>query len=315
MKTFEASNIDELFASAVQATLDGRETSPRGMKTREILDVGMTLTNPRARLLSATPGRRLNPAFAAAEAVWVLSGSDDPWIYTYNQRLKHYTDNGVLLGAYGPRMRSWHGEVDQLRRVVEILKSDPDSRRATIQLYDPAKDAGGHKDVPCTLNMRFLVRDGALHMFTSMRGQDVWIGLPYDLHLYTVIHELVAGWLKVALGHLHHHVASLHLYEEHLEQAAALDAPGKSETMPGLRTPWSGFDDLLGDVREGVLTGHSGWDAIGQTMTSYRMWRSGERGQARSLAAAIDGPMGRALQGWYDQLDRSKDLATVRGER
>jgi thymidylate synthase len=32
------------------------------------------------------PARVINPAFAAAEAAWILSGSDDPWIYLYNER-------------------------------------------------------------------------------------------------------------------------------------------------------------------------------------------------------------------------------------
>jgi thymidylate synthase len=173
--------VAELFAVAVTLAKNGEKVAPRGMATREVLDVHMRLTQPRARLPYAPPARILNPAFAVAETVWHLSGSDAPWIFDYNGQLRKYADDGVLRGAYGPRMRNWAGSVDQLHRAVEILTEDPDTRRALIQLYDPAQDAAGHKDVPCTLGFAFHLRAGRLHMSTSMRGQDVWIGMPYDL--------------------------------------------------------------------------------------------------------------------------------------
>ncbi|MGW7786265.1 thymidylate synthase, partial [Streptomyces tricolor] len=143
MTHLTADSVAELFVGAVTLAKSGERVSPRGMATREVLDVHMRLTQPRARLLYAPPRRVINPAFAVAETVWHLSGSDAPWIFDYNARLRKYADDGVLRGAYGPRMRKWAGNVDQLSRVVEILKEDPDSRRALIQLYDPAQDAGG----------------------------------------------------------------------------------------------------------------------------------------------------------------------------
>ncbi|MEC4020481.1 thymidylate synthase [Streptomyces sp. H27-D2] len=193
--TLSGDSVAELFTGAARLAKDGRRVSPREMATREVFDASMKLTEPRARLLVAPPARVLNPAFAVAETVWILSGTDAPWIFDYNARLRQYADDGILRGAYGPRMRNWAGEIDQLRRVVDILKADPDSRRATIQLYDPVRDSAGHKDVPCTLGFRFHLRGGRLHMSTTMRSQDVWIGMPYDLFFFTTLHELVAGWL------------------------------------------------------------------------------------------------------------------------
>jgi hypothetical protein len=200
MTSLTADSIAELFSGAVTLAKSGEKISPRGMATHEVRDVHLLLTQPRARLLYAPPARIVNPAFAVAETVWHLSGSDAAWIFDYNNRLRQFADEGVLLGAYGPRMRNWAGKVDQLARVVEILQADPDSRRALIQLYDPAQDAAGHKDVPCTLGFRFHLRAGRLHMATMMRGQDVWIGMPYDVFFYTVLHELVAGWLDAELA-------------------------------------------------------------------------------------------------------------------
>ncbi|MBZ3904537.1 thymidylate synthase [Streptomyces griseiscabiei] len=316
MTQLTGDSVAELFAGAVTLAKSGEKVAPRSMATREVLDVHMLLTQPRARLLSAPPARILNPAFAVAETVWHLSGSDADWIFDYNARLRQYADDGVLRGAYGPRMRNWAGKVDQLRRVVEILTEDADSRRALIQLYDPALDAAGHKDVPCTLGFAFHLRAGRLHMTTTMRGQDVWIGLPYDLFFYTVLHELVAGWLGAELGDFHHHVGSLHIYEHHLDQAAHLTSLSASEIMPDLRTPWDGFDELLRHVQAGELTGHPGWDAMTETMHSYRLWKDNLRDPARQRAHRINGPLGPALASWYSELNRRAASArTVAGVR
>ncbi|MCW7990107.1 methyltransferase [Streptomyces platensis subsp. clarensis] len=304
MTNLTAGTVAQLFTEAVTLAKDGEKISPRGMATREVLDLTMRLTQPRARLLYAPPARIVNPAFAVAETVWHLSGSDDPWIFDYNAQLRQYADDGILRGAYGPRMRNWGGEVDQLHRVVEILKDDPDSRRATIQLYDPARDTAGHKDVPCTLGFRFHLRGGRLHMSTTMRGQDVWIGMPYDLFFFTTLHELVAGWLDVDLGEYHHHVDSLHIYERDIEKADALTDVAASPVMPELSTRWEGFEKLLDQVEAGGETGHPGWDAMAETMRSYRLWKGGEREQACRIADAIEGPLGEALTGWYGELNR-----------
>lgn len=311
MITLTADSVAELFAGAVDLARDGRPTSPRGMATREVLDVGIRLTQPRARLFVGPPSRILNPAFAVAETVWILSGSDAPWIFEFNGRLEQYADDGVLRGAYGPRMRRWGGAVDQLRRVIEILTEDPDSRRALIQLYDPARDTAGHRDVPCTLGFQFHLRQGRLDMTTSMRGQDVWIGLPYDVFFYTVLHELVAGWLGAELGEFRHHVGSLHIYDRDLERAEAMTAVTALPTMPDLTAGWDGFDDLLARVQAGDATGHADWDAMSSTMRSYRLWKQGRREEAQAVADDADGPLREAMALWYGKLSRSAKAVSV----
>ncbi|MBE1566626.1 thymidylate synthase, partial [Nonomuraea africana] len=217
MTTISGETIAELFTDAVARVQQGEPVSPRAMPTREVLDVRLLIEQPRARLLPAQPARVLNPAFAVAECVWILSGTNAPWIYDYNAQLRQYAeDDGILRGAYGPRMRLWDGHVDQLAQVRATLLDDPETRRAVIQLYDPARDAGGHRDVPCTLGYRFHLRQGRLHMVTTMRSNDLWTGFPYDAFSATVLQELMAGWVGADLGEYHHHVDSLHLYEQDL---------------------------------------------------------------------------------------------------
>jgi len=312
MTTMTAESVADLFEQAITLSRDGDKASPRGLPTREALGVTLRLTRPRARLLlpAAAGGRVLNTAFAAAECVWILSGSNDPWIYDYNSRLRQYADEGVLRGAYGPRLRSWRGEVDQLEHVVELLRRDPDSRQAVIQLYDPQADAPGHKDIPCTLGWRFQLRQGRLHMATTMRSQDVWTGLPYDLFTFTVLHELVAGWLGVELGEYRHHVDSLHLYETDLDLADAALGKVASPEMDSLATPWSGFDAMLDRVRGFEPTVHPAWDSFTAVMAGYRCWKEGRYDKARTFAALATGPMRQGLEAWFEELEHRRHRGT-----
>ncbi|HET8682720.1 MAG TPA: thymidylate synthase, partial [Micromonosporaceae bacterium] len=73
MITLTAGSANELYISACDAVSQyGVAVSPRGMGTVEVLGVHMCLTNPRRRLVCLPPVRVINPAFAVAEALWIL---------------------------------------------------------------------------------------------------------------------------------------------------------------------------------------------------------------------------------------------------
>lgn len=314
MLSLVADDATRLFArTCASVSRRGRDVAPRGMPTREVLGAELVLRNPRERLIDAAPVRVLNPAFAAAEALWILSGSDGEWIFTFNERLRRFTDYGRLQGAYGPRLRRWRGEIDQLDAVRRKLLSDPSTRQAVITLFDPATDFVGYRDVPCTLGYRFSLRDGALHMFTSMRSQDAWLGLPYDLFTFTILHELLAGWVDAELGEYHHAVDSLHLYENHMTPAAGLPSPlGPRSAMPPLAVPWRDFDALLSQVIAGEQVGHVGWDDFAVVLASYRRWKGGNRDAAQATIANKSGPLATALRDWYALLtDRPETIAAA----
>lgn len=302
-----AGSANELFADACNTVLEqGHTVKPRGMPTTEIIGAHLTLTNPQRRLISLPPVRVLNAAFAAAEAAWILSGSDAPWIYTYNQRMAQYADDGILRGAYGPRMRAWRPGHDQLDHVRRTLLADPDSRRALIQLYDPDRDIPHHRDIPCTLGYRFYLRDGHLEMHTTMRSQDLWRGFCYDLFTATVLHELMAGWLGASLGNYHHHVDSMHLYETDTAAAHRLPAaPQPSALMNPLSVPWKTFDPMLRRVIDGGTTSGP-WGEFATVMRSYRVWKAGDRTDARRLVEGGEGVLAQGLTAWYAKLSREE---------
>jgi thymidylate synthase len=311
-----AASASELFIRACQAVLaTGQRTAPRGKPTLEVLGATLTLTDTRRRLVDVPPARVINPAFAAAETAWILSGSDDPWIYLYNQRLTEFADNGRLMGAYGPRLRRWHGTTDQLARARHQLITDPATRQAVVQavvqLFDPESDSVGHKDVPCTLGYRFFLRDGLLHMHTTMRSQDLWLGFCYDIFTATILQELMAAWTGARPGRYMLSIDSLHLYETDTAAARQLPAavpPGPA--MPPLAIPWDTFGAVLDAVISGTDTGSAGWDDMASAMASYRIWKAGDRTDARARASAC-GPLAAAVCRWYDHLERRPATAVA----
>lgn len=307
-----ADSASELFTRACHAVLGaGHPAAPRGLPTIEVLGASLTLTNPRRRLVDVPPARVINPAFAAAEAAWILSGSDDPWIYLYNERLAGYADDGRLMGAYGPRLRRWHGMVDQLARVQRQLTEDPGTRRAVIQLFDPEADSGEYKDVPCTLGYRFFLRDGLLHMHTTMRSQDLWLGFCYDIFTATIVQELLASWIGAGLGRYWLCVDSLHLYDRDLPKARQLPrAAVPGPLMMPLAVPWETFDELLAAVISGGPAPGAGWAELAGVLASYRARKAGDREAARVIAGSHGGPLAGALGRWYDRLDRDRQVLT-----
>lgn len=317
MLYIEGVSVTELFTRAVTAVVsEGRAVSPRGTPTLEVMPAHLRLAAPRARLLDASCGRRINPAFAAAEAVWVLAGSDAPWIFGFNARLREFADGGVLRGAYGPRLRAWRGApaaVDQLAQARRLLIDDPETRRATVCLFDPSRDFADVRDVPCTVTWRFFIRDGLLEMHTTMRSQDLWLGLPYDVFTATVLQELMAGWCGVEVGAYHHEVSSLHLYRRDLAAAAEVRSPtGTPASDPArLAVPWGRLPSLVEGLLAGAPVTEPGWEGISGVLRSYLLWRAGHRQDARHLALATSGELARMLDRWYDHLSAERPRAVA----
>lgn len=302
-----ADSFSSLYRELVARLLaEGRPVAPRGLATVEILACQLCLTNPRARVLQLED-RLINPGFAVAETVWILSGSDEPWIYQFNSRLREFADEGVLRGAYGPRVRSWAGQLDQLRLVHSKLREDPSTRQAALQIFDPSRDWTGARDVPCTIGHRFFLRDGRLHMHATLRSQDAWLGLPYDLFANTVLQEVMAGWLDAELGDYVHWMDSLHLYERDRSQAEALSAadgdPIAPEIPGTLAVDVADFDGVLCATRDGHIDqiSSSGWREFACVLASYRANRADLQAEAGELAARAGPAFAPALERWFSR--------------
>jgi thymidylate synthase len=196
----------------------GKETAPRGMKTREIEDAVIRIDNV-FNTLPVGVNRGTVPGIGAVEACQLLSGTSFPdLVIAVGPQFANYTeDNGIFHGAYGPRT---HGQYDVL---IERLKNDPDSRQAVATIWNPQYDLQHSKrDYPCTILHQFRIRDNKLNMSVYMRSNDVWLGAAYDFFQFTRLQIAMAWVLGVAPGTYAHHVGSLHIYEQHYGAAEEL---------------------------------------------------------------------------------------------
>lgn len=244
-----ADSLDDLLAKVYRQLLArGTRIEPTKGAAREIYGVLLKLSYPRLRL-SRTESRGI--LFSClGELLWILAGSNAlEFIGFYISDYKKSSDDGLTIhGAYGPRMFGKRPN-DQLTRVISSLRSKPDSRQAVVQLFDRRDTLEHHSDIPCTCTMQFVIRDRRLHMLTSMRSNDAWLGLPHDVFAFTMIQELVARSLDVELGEYRHSVGSLHLYERDEKKAIRYLEEGwqPRRPMPPMPKgdPWASVDALL----------------------------------------------------------------------
>lgn len=228
----EESTLDDLLHELLPKFLDIEESiNNKKGENYEKLGVYIKLKNPRARVSSTqTKNIAISPI---GELLWYLSGNNElDFIKYYLPVYPKFSDDGETIhGAYGPRLKAMHGKINQIERIIDLLRKRPNSRRAVIQIFD-AKDLMDFelKDIPCTISLQFLIRDNKLHLFASMRSNDVFIGLPHDVFCFTMLQEIIACALNVELGEYNHFVSSLHLYSKSKEFAKKYISEGLQST-------------------------------------------------------------------------------------
>ena len=221
IETFET--LDDAMCTGISRILsEGKLVKPREQLTKEILGFNFTLSNPLARLIF-NPARRWSLPLAIGEFCWHSSGSNRvDEIAHYASAWRQSSDDGKSIpeSCYGLQIFSSLDGVSQWQNLKELLKYDPDSRRASISFSRRAINENiNASDVSCTTSCQFLVRDGAVHLFVTMRSNDAIWGLPYDVFFFTLLQERLAIELNYNLGSYHHHVASFHIYERHFALA------------------------------------------------------------------------------------------------
>ncbi len=203
-------HMDDLYPQLLRQVLyRGESVSPRGQNTLEIRPFVFQLSNPDNKLVTI-PGRKINKAFALVEAFQFLSGKPNATqIVRFNSNLNNWVDpeTGEIEAPYGLLVK------DQVPRVIEMLKEDPDSRQAVLTIYNGHEHQKSMLNVPCTCLLQFFVRDGKLELIVYMRSNDLWWGTPYDVYQFTAMQELIGAALEMDLGTYTHIAGSGHIYE------------------------------------------------------------------------------------------------------
>jgi thymidylate synthase len=130
------------------------------------------------------------------------------------------TPDGYINSNYGWCI--WSDEnYNQYTNVLDELKSNPDSRRATMIYTRPTMHTdyklNGMSDFMCTNTVQYLVRDGKLHSLVYMRSNDAIFGYKNDYAWQKHVLDELAKELSLPAGDIYWNVASLHVYERHFD--------------------------------------------------------------------------------------------------
>lgn len=128
---------------------------------------------------------------------------------------------GELGNIYGSQWRNWKtstGEtIDQLKDVIEMIKTTPDSRRLIVSAWNP-EDVPSMALPPCHTMFQFYVADGKLSCQLYQRSADVFLGVPFNIASYALLTHLIAHETGLEVGDFVHTLGDAHLYSNHFEQ-------------------------------------------------------------------------------------------------
>ena len=185
--------------------------------TREMLNSGFTLLDITDNIATARTGYSL-PYMLGGLAL-CLTGRDgvEP-ASKFPSFLKCIGDGGVTARSAHDAIAFNRHCFDQVAQVIDTLERDPYSRRAAIDFNVPDAGRFGTKDEICAIALVFELREGRLDCTGIMRSDDVWLGTPYDVVLFTELQKHIANELGAAYGKYTHFAVSLHACAEDIDR-------------------------------------------------------------------------------------------------
>jgi thymidylate synthase len=159
------------------------------------------------------------------ELLWFLRGDTNiAYLNEHGVRIwDEWADEAGDLGpVYGRQWRSWPARdgstIDQIAKLMERLRSDPDSRRLIVTAWNPA-DVDRMALPPCHCLFQFHVADGRLSCQLYQRSADVFLGVPFNIASYALLTHMIAHVTGLRAGDFVHTLGDAHLYLNHLDQA------------------------------------------------------------------------------------------------
>jgi thymidylate synthase len=169
--------------------------------------------------------KKLHLKSIIGELLWFLRGdSNVRWLQERGITIwdEWVDENGDLGPVYGYQWRSWPtpdgGHVDQVAKVIESIRTNPDSRRHIVSAWNVA-DVDDMALPPCHTMFQFYVADGKLSCQLYQRSADIFLGVPFNIASYALLTMMVAQVCDLEPGDFVHTLGDAHLYSNHFEQA------------------------------------------------------------------------------------------------
>lgn len=160
------------------------------------------------------------------ELLWFLKGdSNVRWLQENGIRIwnEWADENGELGPVYGVQWRSWPTpdgrHIDQISRALEMLKTNPESRRNIVSAWNVA-ELDNMALPPCHLLFQLYVADGKLSCQLYQRSADMFLGVPFNIASYSLLTHMLAQQAGLEVGEFIWTGGDCHIYDDHREQVA-----------------------------------------------------------------------------------------------
>lgn len=164
----------------------------------------------------------------AYELLWFLKGSNNiGWLVDHGVHIwdEWADENGDLGPVYGVQWRSWpaptkddpNRTIDQIANVVDLIRTDPDSRRMIVTAWNPA-EVENMALPPCHALFQFYVADGRLSCQLYQRSCDMFLGVPFNIASYSMLTCMMAQQTGLEPGEFVWTGGDCHVYDNHVEQ-------------------------------------------------------------------------------------------------
>lgn len=236
------------------------KTDRTGVGTRSVF--GRQLHFPLQDGFPLLTTKRVHLKSIIYELLWFLQG---------NTNIGYLNDHGVTIWdewadergdlgpVYGKQWRSWQTAegktVDQMVRLVEGLKSNPDGRRHIVSAWNVG-DIENMALPPCHTLFQFYVANGTLSCQLYQRSADLFLGVPFNIASYALLTLMVAQVCGYKSGTYVHTFGDVHIYNNHREQVQ-LQLSRTPQSLPTMTLNPDRKDLFAFEYEDFVLTGYN----------------------------------------------------------
>jgi thymidylate synthase len=226
MRVYRGETFAEVYRKSLWDLINDPEhsVSPRGMKINEVVNAVHVVEDP-SSCLYYNERRSSQLKYIAAETVYYFAGRRDlGFIKKFASFWEQIANiDATVNSAYGNLIFTEVNKagVTQWDWAFQSLVKDKDTRQAILLFNKPDYQYFGNKDVICTLNGIFNIRDNKLNFTIQMRSNDAILGTPTDFAFFCLLQMQMLKLLKekaypeLELGTFTHIANSYHVYERH----------------------------------------------------------------------------------------------------
>lgn len=106
--------------------------------------------------------------------------------------------------------------VDQLKEVINQIKTNPDSRRIILSAWNPV-ELSKMALPPCHVMAQFSVINGVLNCMLTQRSVDLFLGCPFNIASYSLLTHMIAHVCDLKVGEFIHNMGDAHIYYNHID--------------------------------------------------------------------------------------------------